>query len=83
MHLRSDLWPYRGENPIRPGDTIGHECVGIVEEVGSAVSSVRPGDFVVVPFDHCDNTCTHCRAGAQNACDNLGFTTSGQAEYAA
>lgn len=78
----SDLWPYRGENPITPGDTIGHECVGIVEEVGSAVSSFRPGDFVVVPFDHCDNTCPHCRAGAQNACTNLGFTTSGQAEYA-
>ena len=78
----SDLWPYRGENPITPGDTIGHECVGIVEEVGSAVSSFRPGDFVVVPFDHCDNTCPHCRDGAQNACTNLGFTTSGQAEYA-
>jgi len=78
----SDLWPYRGENPITPGDTIGHECVGVVEEVGSAVSSFKPGDFVVVPFDHCDNTCAHCRAGAQNACDNLGFTSSGQAEYA-
>ncbi|MGB0101209.1 MAG: zinc-dependent alcohol dehydrogenase family protein [Nocardioides sp.] len=78
----SDLWPYRGENPITAGDTIGHECVGIVEEVGSAVTSFRPGDFVVVPFDHCDNTCAHCRAGAQNGCDNLGFTQSGQAEYA-
>lgn len=78
----SDLWPYRGENPITEGDTIGHECVGIVEEVGSAVGSFRPGDFVVVPFDHCDNTCPHCLAGAQNACDNLGFTASGQAEYA-
>jgi threonine dehydrogenase-like Zn-dependent dehydrogenase len=77
----SDLWPYRGENPITPGDTIGHECVGIVEEVGSAVSAFRLGDFVVVPFDHCDNTCPHCLAGAQNACDNLGFTASGQAEY--
>lgn len=78
----SDLWPYRGENPVTPGDTIGHECVGIVEEVGSAVTSFRPGDFVVAPFDHCDNTCPHCRFGAQNGCDNLGFTESGQAEYA-
>lgn len=77
----SDLWPYRGENPITPGDTIGHECVGIVEEVGAAVSAFRPGDFVVVPFDHCDNTCPHCLAGAQNACENLGFTASGQAEF--
>ena len=78
----SDLWPYRGENPITPGSTIGHECVGVVEEVGAEVRTVKPGDFVVVPFDHCDNTCPHCRAGAQNACVNLGFTVSGQAEYA-
>ena len=78
----SDLWPYRGENDIDAGSTIGHECVGVVEEVGSEVSSFRPGDFVIVPFDHCDNTCAHCRAGMQAACDNLGFTASGQAEYA-
>jgi threonine dehydrogenase-like Zn-dependent dehydrogenase len=77
----SDLWPYRGENDITPGDTIGHECVGIVEEVGADVRSFRPGDFVVVPFDHCDNTCPHCLAGAQAGCVNLGFTASGQAEY--
>ena len=78
----SDLWPYRGENPITAGDTIGHECVGIVEEVGSEVRAFAPGDFVVVPFDHCDNTCAHCQYGAQNACVNIGYTTSGQAEYA-
>jgi threonine dehydrogenase-like Zn-dependent dehydrogenase len=78
----SDLWPYRGENEIKPGSTIGHECVGVLEEVGSEVTSFRPGDFVIVPFDHCDNTCAHCRAGVQSACENLGFTTSGQAEYA-
>ncbi|HEX8780268.1 MAG TPA: zinc-dependent alcohol dehydrogenase family protein [Nocardioides sp.] len=78
----SDLWPYRGHNDITPGDTIGHECVGVVEEVGADVRQVRPGDFVVVPFDHCDNTCVHCAAGAHSGCENLGFTTSGQAEYA-
>jgi threonine dehydrogenase-like Zn-dependent dehydrogenase len=76
----SDLWPYRGENPIDAGSTIGHEAVGIVEAVGSEVRSFRSGDFVVVPFDHCDNTCPHCLAGVNSACDNLGFTTSGQAE---
>jgi threonine dehydrogenase-like Zn-dependent dehydrogenase len=76
----SDLWPYRGENDVTPGDTIGHECVGVVEEVGAEVRSFRPGDFVIVPFDHCDNTCPHCLAGAQSACTNLGFTESGQAE---
>ncbi|RYP87097.1 IMP dehydrogenase [Nocardioides guangzhouensis] len=77
----SDLWPYRGENPITPGDTIGHEAVGVVEEVGSAVKAFRPGDFVVVPFCHADNTCPHCLTGMHSACDNLGFTESGQAEY--
>ncbi len=78
----SDLWPYRGENPIRPGSTIGHECVGVVEEIGAEVRDIAVGDFVVVPFCHCDNTCAHCRAGAQSACENLGMTSSGQAEYA-
>ncbi len=78
----SDLWPYRGENDITPGDTIGHEMIGVIEEVGSEVSSFRPGDFVVAPFCHCDNTCAHCQAGAQSACVNLGITTGGQGEYA-
>lgn len=78
----SDLWPYRGENPIRAGATIGHECVGVVAEVGGEVREFKPGDFVVVPFCHCDNTCVHCRAGVQSACENLGMTSSGQGEYA-
>jgi threonine dehydrogenase-like Zn-dependent dehydrogenase len=78
----SDLWPYRGENPIQAGSTIGHEAVGVVEAVGSDVRSFRSGDFVIVPFDHCDNTCPHCVAGIQSACDNVGFTVSGQAEFA-
>lgn len=78
----SDLWPYRGHNDITAGSTIGHECIGVVAEVGSEVTGFRAGDFVIVPFDHCDNTCVHCRAGAQSGCVNLGFTSSGQAEYA-
>ncbi len=77
----SDLWPYRGENPIRPGETIGHEIVGVVEAIGDEVTSFGAGDFVVVPFCHCDNTCAHCRAGMQSACTNLGFTSGGQGEY--
>ena len=77
----SDLWPYRGENDIHAGSTIGHECVGVVEEVGGEVTSFRPGDFVVVPFCHSDNTCAHCRAGMTSACVNLSGTESGQAEY--
>jgi threonine dehydrogenase-like Zn-dependent dehydrogenase len=78
----SDLWPYRGENEIEAGSTIGYECVGVVEEVGGEVSSFRPGDFVVVPFCHSDNTCPHCRAGMHSACENQGFTATGQGEYA-
>ena len=78
----SDLWPYRGENDVEPAATIGHECVGVVEEVGGEVTSFKPGDFVIVPFCHSDNTCAHCRAGMTSACANPGFTLSGQAEYA-
>jgi threonine dehydrogenase-like Zn-dependent dehydrogenase len=78
----SDLWNYRGDNKINPGMTIGHECLGVVEEVGASVTSVRPGDFVIVPFCHCDNTCPHCAVGAQSACVNIGYTVTGQAEYA-
>jgi len=79
----SDLWSYRGENgEITEPRTIGHECLGIVEAVGADVRTVAPGDYVVVPFDHCDNTCAACRAGYQSACVNRGMTTSGQGEYA-
>jgi threonine dehydrogenase-like Zn-dependent dehydrogenase len=78
----SDLWPYRGENPIKAGSPIGHEMVGVVEEVGREVSRFRPGDFVVAPFVHCDGTCPHCRAGMTSACQHGGMTTGGQGEYA-
>ena len=78
----SDLWPYRGENEITPGDPIGHEVVGVVEEAGSAVTSFKPGDFVIVPFCHCDNTCANCRAGMTSGCLNVGITSGGQGEYA-
>ncbi|GAB2978138.1 zinc-dependent alcohol dehydrogenase family protein [Nocardioides montaniterrae] len=78
----SDLWPYRGENPIRPGSTIGHECIGVVEEVGADVRDFKAGDFVIVPFCHCDNTCANCEYGAHSACVNLGMTASGQGELA-
>jgi threonine dehydrogenase-like Zn-dependent dehydrogenase len=78
----SDLWPYRGENDITPGDTIGHEMIGIVEEVGRDVRQFKPGDFVIAPFCHSDNTCPNCRAGVTSACVNGNFTTGGQGEYA-
>lgn len=68
----SDLWPYRGENPVRRPRPIGHEHVGVVEDVGAEVTTMRPGDFVISPFTWSDNTCAHCRAGVQTACANGG-----------
>lgn len=64
----SDLWPYRGINPITEPTPMGHEYCGIVEEVGSAVTSVRPGQFVIGSFFASDNSCPNCRAGYQSAC---------------
>jgi threonine dehydrogenase-like Zn-dependent dehydrogenase len=83
----SDLWSYRGENPITPGRRIGHEYVGIVEEVGADVRTVKPGDFVVTPFVASDGTCPHCLAGMTTSCVNLVSiggpdADGGQGEYA-
>lgn len=80
----SDLWPYRG---VEPADHLlmGHEYVGIVEEVGSEVRTVKPGDFVVGSFVISDNTCPICRAGFQSKCVNASFVAGGigtQAERA-
>ena len=64
----SDLWPYRGFDAAPEPTTIGHEYCGIVEAVGGAVSTVRPGQFVVGSFFASDNTCEICRAGYQSSC---------------
>jgi len=78
----SDLWPYRDASDIDAGSPIGHEVVGVVEEIGGEVRSFAPGDFVIVPFCHCDNTCPVCRKGMQAGCQNLGITQGGQGEHA-
>ena len=64
----SDLWPYRGADPVIQPMPMGHEYVGIVEEVGSAVRLIKPGQFVVGSFFASDNTCPICRAGYQSRC---------------
>lgn len=69
----SDLWPYRGINKFRDAHRIGHEFAGIVEQVGAAVSSVKPGDFVIAPFMYSDNTCALCRRGVHTSCVAGGF----------
>lgn len=68
----SDLWPYRGANEVLEPRRIGHEFVGLVQEVGTEVTTVRPGDFVIAPFLCSDNTCAHCLAGVQSACAHGG-----------
>lgn len=65
----SDLWPYRRPGPREGGPgRIGHEFVGVVEEVGADVVTVRPGDVVVAPFVWSDGTCPNCRAGVHTSC---------------
>ena len=79
----SDLWPYRGaEDPQWP-IPMGHEYVGVVEEIGREVRNLQVGDLVVGSFFASDNTCEICRAGYQTHCVNRqpGAATGGQAEY--
>ncbi|MEU4093191.1 zinc-dependent alcohol dehydrogenase family protein [Streptomyces sp. NPDC026673] len=77
----SDLWPYRGLEPIGDPHPMGHEYVGVVEEVGSEVTSVKPGQFVVGSFATSDNTCANCRNGFQANCLHREFMSTCQAEY--
>jgi threonine dehydrogenase-like Zn-dependent dehydrogenase len=71
----SDLWYYRGDSPFAPGP-IGHEFIGVVEDVGSEVRQVKRGDFVISPFAFSDGTCPHCRHGITSACSAGGFYPS-------
>src|SRR3954463_13540627 len=64
----SDLWPYRGLNPITGPAPMGHEYCGFVEDVGREVKAIRPGQFGIGSFFASDNTCPHCRHGYQTSC---------------
>jgi len=75
----SDLWPYRGLQPINGPTPMGHEYCGIVEEVGGAVKSIKPGQFVVGSFATSDNTCPHCRYGYQSSCQRREWVSTAQA----
>src|SRR2546421_4356981 len=75
----SDLWPYRGLQPINGPTPMGHEYCGTVEEVGSAVRAVKPGQFVIGSFATSDNTCPNCRYGYQSSCIHREFMTWAQA----
>jgi threonine dehydrogenase-like Zn-dependent dehydrogenase len=69
----SDLHPYHSMLAMPGGQSIGHECVGIVEDTGADVTSVNHGDLVIVPFAWSDGTCDFCREGLQTSCRHGGF----------
>src|SRR3954464_749029 len=75
----SDLWPYRGLQPIAAPTPFGHEYCGVVEEVGSAVTKVKRGQFVVGSFFASDNTCPNCQAGYQTSCQHREVVVGAQA----
>jgi threonine dehydrogenase-like Zn-dependent dehydrogenase len=80
----SDLWPYRGIEPVEGPAPMGHEYVGIVEAVGRDVTTITPGQFVIGSFFASDNTCEICQAGYQSSCVHrvLMGTIGTQAELA-
>ncbi|MEG3615419.1 zinc-binding dehydrogenase [Isoptericola haloaureus] len=76
----SDLHPYHSMPASEQGVPMGHEAIGVVEEIGDDVTGVSVGDHVVVPFAYADNTCSVCRDGFQTACSHGGFFSGAQAE---
>jgi threonine dehydrogenase-like Zn-dependent dehydrogenase len=81
----SDLWPYNSMEPSETGQSMGHEAIGVVEEIGADVHTLKRGDLVVMPFAISDGTCEFCREGLQTACVHGGFfgnngTNGAQAE---
>ncbi len=69
----SDLWYYRGLSEFKPGWRIGHEFMGVVEEVGSEVRKIKKGDRVIAPFAFSDGTCEFCQKGLQTSCPHGNF----------
>ena len=69
----SDLWPYKKMEPSETGVVMGHEAIGVVEDVGKDVRKVKRGDFVVMPFAWSDGTCEFCAKGLQTSCVHGGF----------
>ncbi len=69
----SDLHPYHSMTPSERGSAMGHEFIGVVEDVGSAVTTLTPGDLVISPFAYSDNTCPYCLDGFHTSCRHGGF----------
>jgi threonine dehydrogenase-like Zn-dependent dehydrogenase len=73
----SDLWPYANLDPSEGARIMGHEAIGIVDDVGSDVQTLKPGDVVVMPFASSDGTCAFCQEGLPTACVHVGFFGNG------
>jgi len=69
----SDLWPYKSMEPSEKGRRMGHEFIGVIEDVGAEVRTLKPGDLVVAPFAWSDGTCVFCRQGLQTSCLHGGW----------
>ncbi len=69
----SDLWPYAAMERSETGQSMGHEAIGVIEDVGPQVSTLAKGDLVVMPFAHSDGSCVFCREGLPTACVHVGF----------
>jgi threonine dehydrogenase-like Zn-dependent dehydrogenase len=69
----SDLWPYASMEPSETGQSMGHEAIGVVEAVGARVTTIKPGQLVVMPFAYSDGTCVFCHEGLHTACVHVGF----------
>src|SRR5947209_15751979 len=69
----SDLWPYKTLQPDDGARVMGHEAIGVVEEIGADVRTVKIGDVVVMPFAFSDGTCIFCDEGLQTECVHGGF----------
>jgi threonine dehydrogenase-like Zn-dependent dehydrogenase len=69
----SDLWPYSDMEPSEVGQSMGHEAIGVVEDIGAEVQLIKRGDVVVMPFVSSDNTCAFCLEGLHTACEHISF----------
>ncbi|HEY0386715.1 MAG TPA: zinc-dependent alcohol dehydrogenase family protein [Pyrinomonadaceae bacterium] len=69
----SDLWPYKAMESSETGIVMGHEAIGVVEDVGADVRSLKRGDLVVMPFAYSDGTCAFCHEGLNTSCVHGGF----------
>jgi len=78
----SDLWPYKEMPAVEGGRRMGHEAIGVVEDVGTDVRTVRRGDFVIMPFAYSDGECAFCHEGLQTSCVQGGFFGTGQVDGA-